>query len=302
MRWKMGLRILVSGLALAGLAVPAMAASLALAPYKDDLFAYPKILESRDGGDFITVDYQELRDINGRDEIPERKVRWEYVSLGTKRVEGYFSYTSAGRTLKYAGTGATSGPAKAIVIYLHGQNGTRFQGADDWTFGGNFNRIKNLMVAAGGVYLSPDFSDFEATGENEIKSLMKEYAARSPGAPIFVACGSYGGKLCWALARDPDAASLLSGLLLLGSLHDDGFLKTGAMKPKGRRIPIFIGHGGNDPIINWRTQAAFYEAVRKRVKGYPIRFVLFNTGNHGTPIRMTDWRATLNWMLASAGK
>jgi hypothetical protein len=26
--------------------------------------------------------------------------------------------------------------------------------------------------------------------------------------------------------------------------------------------------------------------------------VRFETGTHGTPIRMTDWRETLNWMLA----
>ena len=32
--------------------------------------------------------------------------------------------------------------------------------------------------------------------------------------------------------------------------------------------------------------------------GYPARFVRFETGTHGTPIRMTDWRETLNWMLS----
>ena len=26
--------------------------------------------------------------------------------------------------------------------------------------------------------------------------------------------------------------------------------------------------------------------------------VLFQTGGHGTPVRMTDWRETLNWLLA----
>ena len=35
--------------------------------------------------------------------------------------------------------------------------------------------------------------------------------------------------------------------------------------------------------------------------GYPARFVRFETGTHGTPIRMTDWRETLNWMLSLAG-
>ncbi|WP_336800702.1 alpha/beta hydrolase [Kaistia sp. MMO-174] len=296
------LALLATLLLPAALPAPALADGLRLAPYKDELFQYGKVLESASNGDFRIVDYDELRDINGRDEIPERKAQGKYVSLKTKRVEDHLTYKVGGRSLKYVGAGATRGPARMIVIYLHGQNGTRFQGADDWTFGGNFNRVKNMTVAAGGAYLSPDFSDFEANGTAEIKALMLDYAARSPGAPIFVACGSYGGKLCWSLARDPEAASMISGLILLGSLNDPGFLKTAAMKKGGRPIPIFLGHGSRDPIIDWKTQQAFFDSVRKKMPGYPIKFVLFQDGNHGTPIRMTDWRETLNWMLATDGK
>jgi dipeptidyl aminopeptidase/acylaminoacyl peptidase len=43
------------------------------------------------------------------------------------------------------------------------------------------------------------------------------------------------------------------------------------------------------------TQEAFYKRVKSA--GYPVRFVRFESGTHGTPIRMTDWRETLNWML-----
>lgn len=290
--------LLLPALLLAG---PAGAAGPQLAPYKDDLFGYGTVLETKADGAFRVVDYNEMRDINGRDEVPERKAQRKYVSLKTKRVENHLTYEAGGRTLKYVGAGATKGRASLIVIYLHGQNGTRYQGADDWTFGGNFNRVKNMTVAAGGAYLSPDFSDFEATGTAEIKALMQDYAARSPGAPIVVACGSYGGKLCWSLARDPEAASMISGLVLLGSLNDPGFLKTAAMKKGGRQIPIFIGHGSRDPIIDWKTQQSFFDQVRKKSPGYPIQFVLFQSGNHGTPIRMTDWRETLNWILESGG-
>jgi hypothetical protein len=35
---------------------------------------------------------------------------------------------------------------------------------------------------------------------------------------------------------------------------------------------------------------------------YPVRFVRFETGTHGTPIRMVDWRAVLNWMLSVRAK
>lgn len=47
--------------------------------------------------------------------------------------------------------------AAFIVIYLHGRGGNRLQGINDFTFGGNFNRVKNLAALNGGLYLTPDF-------------------------------------------------------------------------------------------------------------------------------------------------
>ena len=89
-----------------------------------------------------------------------------------------------------------------ITIYLHGKGGSRKQGVDDFTFGGNFNRIKNLMADNGGLYLSPDFSDFDDQGAAEVAALIEHYAAASPNAKLFVACGSMGGYICWKLAAN----------------------------------------------------------------------------------------------------
>jgi len=65
-------------------AFPASAQSLA--PYKDDLFAYPGILSS-EGDAYRVVDYQEMRDINERDQVPERRVQGKYVSTGVRKVQ-----------------------------------------------------------------------------------------------------------------------------------------------------------------------------------------------------------------------
>ena len=46
------------------------------------------------------------------------------------------------------------------------------------------------------------------------------------------------------------------------------------------------------------SQEAFFRAILAKAPGYPTRFVRFESGTHGTPIRMTDWRETLNWMLS----
>ena len=269
-----------------------------LAPYKDDLFAYSKVLESGYGGDYVKVEYIEARDINQRDAVPVKQVRPEYVSLDTKAVERDLTLKIGRKKIKYIATGEIGGGAKAIVIYVHGRRGNRFQGADDGMFGGNFNRIKNLMVRNSGLYLSPGFSNLKNKGRDAATALIREYAGTSPGAPIFVACGSLGGGICWRLIEDPEMAPLLAGMLLLGSTNDERFFRSPPATGATKKVPIYIGHGTRDRIIRWQSQEAFFKKVRRNLPGYPIRLAIFDGGVHGTPVRMTDWRLVLNWMLA----
>lgn len=273
---------------------PVSAQSLTLKPFKDDLFAYPALLSSEPGDVYRVVDYRELRDINERDQVPERRVRANYVSTGVRKVQKDLALNTDAGTVRHVAVGSTE-HASVIVLYLHGQGGSRKQGVDDFTFGGNFNRLKNLMADNGGLYLSPDFSDFGDKGAAEIAALIGYYGERSPGARVIVACGSMGGALCWKLAERKDTGAEIDGLVLLGSLWDEGFYASPAFK---RRVPVFFGQGSKDPVFPVEQQEAFFRSILAKSKAYPTRFVRFETGTHGTPIRMTDWRETLNWMLS----
>lgn len=264
-----------------------------LPAFKDGLFAYPKVLAAEDGGAYRIVDYDEARDIDRRDDIPERRVNGRYISTGVRRLQqDLVAKTPAGDVRHFAVGGAQN--ADLIVIYLHGQGGSRKQGVDDFTFGGNFNRLKNLVAMAGGVYLSPDFTDFEERGTDEIAALISLYATAAPRAPVFLACGSMGGALCWRLARDGEVAGRLGGLLLLGSLWDEGFLSSQAFR---RKVPVLLAQGSRDRVFPVERMEEFYRRIRAASPGYPVRMVRFETGSHGTPIRMTDWRETINWMI-----
>jgi len=287
----MHVRSIFTALILAAAIVPVRAE---LAPFKDDLFAYPTTLSSDDGGDYRVIDYRELRDINERDEVPERKVKRAYVALGVRSAQQDLRLKSDAGDIRFYAVGKQQGAA-IITVYLHGKGGSRKQGVDDFTFGGNFNRIKNLMAENEGLYLSPDFSDFDEAGTAEVAALIAHYAAASPGAKLFVACGSMGGYICWKLAADERIAARLSGLLLLGSVLGEDYPKSPAFK---RKVPVFFGHGSRDPVFPVDGQEAFYRSLRASKGGYPARFVRFETGSHGTPIRMIDWRETLNWMLS----
>lgn len=269
-----------------------MAHAELLAPFKNDLFAYPRVLSVTDGGRHVIVDYRSEQDIHRRDEVPERRVKRSYIDLAPRRSQHELTVSTEVARVPHITVGRKQN-ARFIIVYLYGQGGNRHQGMNDFTFGGNFNRIKNLAHRNGGLYLTPDFSDFGATGARQVSSLIAYYATSSPGARVYVACGSMGGAICWRLADDADIAPKLGGLLLLGSHWEEKFFSSRAFR---HLVPLFFGHGSDDTVFPVMQQERFFRSILQRAPDYPARFVRFNTGSHGTPIRMADWREVLNWM------
>jgi hypothetical protein len=268
--------------------------AIELAPYKDSAFTYPGIIDDASNPLNLTIDYNELRDINARDEVPERRVKRGFVSLAPRKFEKDLQIDSPSGTLRTIATGVQQ-DAAFIVVYLHGQGGNRRQGSNDYTFGGNFNRIKNLAVLNNGLYLTPDFSTFDEKGADEVKAIVETFLVKSPAAKLVIACGSMGGFLCHRLARDEKITANLSGMLFLGSFPDEKFKSSLAFK---YGMSVFIGHGTNDVTSPIATMESF--AAELRAAGGKSRVMVhrFQSGSHGTPVRMSDWRMILNWMLA----
>lgn len=266
----------------------APAHSIELRGHKDRLFAYPGIKATTEDGSFIVVDYDKMRDIHRRDLEPERRVRPNYVSLGVKRQSRLASHQVNGRSIETGVTGDYSA-ARFAVVFVHGRGGDQRLGMNDHTFGGNFNRLKNLMVVNGGVYMAPTVTSFDDQGANDVKALIM--AGR---APVVLACASMGSIICSKLANDPAVVPRLAGMALLGGAPDMGLVKSVAVKAG---LPIVFTHGSLDTVYDWQSQKAVFDAVRTTAQPYPARFVLFDTGTHGTPIRMTDWKETLEFLL-----
>jgi pimeloyl-ACP methyl ester carboxylesterase len=284
------LRRLVFAAIFAGLAVEGAAAQT-LAPWKDELFGYGSVIETSDDGALRVVDYQELRDINGRDQVPERRVKSAYVSTSVKKAQQSVTLDTPAGPLDVAMTGKAEG-ASFTVIFIHGRGGDRRLGNNDWSFGGNFNRLKNLAVRNGGVYYAPSVPSFDDAGAARISGLILNAKALSPGSPVILACASMGSFICARVVRDPAAVKSLSGMVLMGGAADGDYGRTPAFKAK---LPVFFTHGDRDKVYAANDQIAVFRRLRKA--GVPARFVLFQTGGHGTPVRMTDWRETLNWLF-----
>jgi hypothetical protein len=286
-------------LAVVLLAVPssAVAEGFRLAPYKDELFAYPVVVGTKHGGDFVMIEFNEERDINGRDEIPLKKA-WDRMDDLEVNQHKQDLVLNAGRdSTQYLAVGKADGGAKIVVIFLHGWHGDRTLAMEDLRFGGNFNRLKNLMVLNDGVYVSPDFKGFFKRAARQITVLMKHFAANSPGAPIFIGCASTSCKTTYLLLDNPESAALMSGAVMFGSGRYKEFLDSPTFKDRNRWVPIYIGHGSDDKTNDWVTVELQFKAIKDAAPDYPIKFDLFLEGVHGTPIRMSDWRLVLNWML-----
>lgn len=276
--------------------VPSLGASTGpsevLKPFKDELFSKQTVIENHDNGAFETIDYQEMRDINGRDEIPERRVKGAYVSLGVRWKQQDQTLAIGGRKVDVSRTGLDAKQA-FTVIFIHGRGGDRRLGSNDFTFGGNFNRLKNLAVDNGGTYYAPSVKSFDSEGVADIAALVRYSYEQSGGKPVILTCGSMGSIICWGVMRDAESVQRLKGMLIMSGMTDPDFTKSAFYKAK---LPLWFAQGSRDPVYPAATQEALFEKLYKG--GYPTRFTLFETGNHGTPIRMTDWRRVLNWILA----
>ena len=268
------------------------AAAVTLDAWKDDLFGYGAVIETTDGGALRVVDYQEMRDINGRDQVPERRVKSAYVSTSVKKAQRNARIDTPAGPIDVAMTGKGEGAA-FTVIFIHGRGGDRRLGNNDWSFGGNFNRLKNLAVRGGGAYYAPSVPSFDDKGAARVSGLILTAKALSPDAPVILACASMGSFICARVVRDPAAVKSLAGMVLMGGAADGDYATTPAFKAK---LPVFFTHGDSDSVYPANDQIAVFRKLRKG--GVPARFVLFQTGGHGTPVRMTDWRETLNWLFA----
>ena len=274
----------------------ARAEQLRFAPFKDDLFAYAKVLETGANGAFRLLEYDELRDVIGRDVLPGRMAKRQYVLRVRGGVRQLALTGDKGVRVLFQVAGAEAERATINLAYIHGNGGNRKQGMNIRSFGGNFGRLQNLVLKAGGRYLSPGFADFGAKGEAQLALLISHAKSKSPNAPFVLACGSQGSLLCWRLAKSDKIGPLVDGLVILGGWTDPALLKL----PKP--LPVFIAHGSRDPIAPWQERKNFLDSVLASNPNYPIRMDLFDGGIHGTPIRMVDWRLVLNWIAEKVAR
>lgn len=305
----------------------ASSAPIVLAPFKDDLYAIqpfdgnlkrcktnPKtkgynertLALPRDDRHII-YDFDEHRDVNGRD-VPLPNGKWQnwakpqYITPLDPRDERKFDLnvaTERGTSVLETNEVGNPNGAKFVIIFIHGAAGiyaNRDLGMKDETFSGNFNRLKNMVVKNGGVYYTPTIKNFDdGSGVTDTAALIEHAARVAPAARIVLSCASSGGSVCAGIATSESASKKLSGIIVLGSSWNEGFVRTPAFR---NRVPVVFAQGTCDEKNEYSQLFKVFSAIVKRDNRYPTLFMGFADGVHGTPIRMMDWRMVLNWLFA----
>src|SRR5437879_4663596 len=101
-------------------------------PFKDDLFK-TKVVAANFGGAYTLVEFSQARDLDGRDAVPEKKAKPQYVAQEIDAKQQDLVLAEGSLKVPFVEVGDISKPVKSAFIFVHGRGGNRFQGVDDWT-------------------------------------------------------------------------------------------------------------------------------------------------------------------------
>lgn len=301
----------------------AQAQSISVASHKNSLFAnrvvtrvaqvisYEQAAQARNPGDptvrpasqspalrwndssWIHIQYDPLEHYRGWDRVPGEQANRNRVSALPRGVESSYQVRLANRRTQIYQTGALSS-AQFAVVFVHGAGGNGSLGNNDWSFGGNFNRLKNIVFKSGGVYLSPSFR-LNNSGVGVAQAMVDWVREEAGDIPVVFVCASRGSVICDGLLRARYSESrAVDGFIYLGA--QSGPSASSSSDYRGQRVPIILAHGSYDPVLPWESMLAVYDSWRRG--GYPVQFQLHHGGVHGTPIRLFDWRRGLQWIFS----
>lgn len=262
--------------------------------FKDDLFSYRNILYSKYNKEYNLIEYSEEIDIEDRDEIDVDKVYEKYINRNIFEYREEKSFYIYNKELKYweiKKDNIKNKEIEYIIFYFHWMWWNRHQWINDETFWWNFNRIQNLMIKNNWIYISNDFSDFYDRWSEEMLFLIKEKKKQYPNSKIILSWASSWGTLLWNIIKKD--SSLINGIILMWSVvdkHIENIIKY-------NKIPIYISHWTKDSQIRYEWKEDFYKYIKSIDNNYPILIDIFQDWVHWTPIRMTDWKRAINFII-----
>lgn len=223
----------------------------------------------------------------------------QQTTMEMKNVEEEAAYQSAtyhsastDETLPYYFIEPQTKPT-GIFIYMHGAGGGYEQGVSDELFAGNFRNLKNILKEKNYLYVTPETSDFEKEGAQELVDLIVELKNKHGDLPVYLSGASAGGRTVFYVMEEVKKRMVaLNGIVLVcpalsaQTIQDFGV--------QGESLPVWMEVGEKDTVMP-PEQA---QLLKEKLDGleYITHLETIENGDHNAPVEQINWEKGLNFL------
>ncbi len=179
-----------------------------------------------------------------------------------------------------------SQPYSGVVIYMHEAGGRREQGMRDDIYGGTFRRLKDHLQAKNWVYLTPDTTDYEQAGGQNLRRLAQHAQAKYRTDRVYLVGASAGGRtvlhaaLLDAQSSDPVLTQVLA---LAPAWNSNIYVAPEPSTPQN----LLVVQGTADRTISHRANSLITQRLIEA--GHSVTTLEIPDGGHNTPLEQADW-------------
>lgn len=182
----------------------------------------------------------------------------------------------------------------AIFIYMHGAGGKYEQGMSDDLFAGNFKNLKGVLKEKGYLYVTPETSDFEKEGAQELVDLVVELKKNYGDLPVYLSGASAGGRTVFnALQEAAKQGVDLKGVILVCPALSEKSIQ--AFEVKSEPLPVWMEVGEKDTVMPPERAKLLEEKLDGL--GYVTHLETIQNGDHNAPVEQMDWKKGIDFLI-----
>lgn len=200
--------------------------------------------------------------------------------------------TSTQATLPYYFIEPQAKPT-AIFIYMHGAGGGYEQGMSDDLFAGNFKNLKDVLKEKNYLYVTPETSDFEKEGAQELVDLIVELKNNYGDLPVYLSGASAGGRTVFYAMNEAKKRNLpLGGIVLVCPALSEQSIQ--AFEVKNESLPLWMEVGEKDTVMPPERAKLLKEKLDGL--GYATHLETIQNGDHNAPVEQMDWKKGIDFL------
>lgn len=266
--------------------------------FKDEIYSNIWILEMKLNWAWRLLDYSQKVYIDQRDKVAWEIVKDEFIDRKTEKfVQQQTVEIEKWKKFNYYEVKDSSEPdeeKQVLVMYLHWHWWNKAQWMNNESFWWNFNRIQNLMIENHWVYITTDVELWSRESLVNHIILIEKLRWQYPKAKIIIAWASNWWVFLWQLIDSSRINRFIDWTIFLWTLLDTQHWSKWYNFMIQNWIPLYIWHWTHDHNP-YQEKENFIKIFNEQWWSWKVD--IFNNWVHWTPIRMIDWKETINWIL-----